>query len=207
MKVTIVVATFGDPSWEQLARQRALPSALQFGVPVIHVHGDTLAQARNAGLGKVRTEWVVHLDADDELDGGYLAALAQGEADVRVPAVWYLNTGQATTPYVPKVAGHGHACTADCLADGNWIVVGAAVRTEVARAAGGWVDWPCYEDWEFWVRCWKAGATFQTLPGGIYRAWVRNGSRNRAGRIEERNEVHRQIAELHDLNWPPRGEP
>ena len=72
MDVTICVATFGDPTWQTLARTRAVPSAEAQGVPVVHVHGRTLHAARNAAVEQAQTEWVIHLDADDELTAGYV---------------------------------------------------------------------------------------------------------------------------------------
>lgn len=195
MEVTIIVATFGGQSWVDLAEQRAIPSAEQFRVPVIHSHGDSLHDARNWGLDLARTEWVVFLDSDDELDAGYLDAIDQGTADVRAPAVAYVRNGRARRPTMPRVAGHSHDCTADCLADGNWLVVGSAARTRLLRDVGGWREWPCYEDWDLWARCWLAGATFEAVPDAVYRAHVRPDSRNRGQLTQaEKHAVHQQIA-------------
>lgn len=195
MDVTICVATFGDASWVELAERRALPSARSFGVPVVHVHGATLHDARNAALSEVETEWVVHLDADDELDAGYLDALGSGTADLRAPAVRYVRPTSAAAPYVPKVAGHRHACAAECLPDGNWLVVGSLVRAQMVRDVGGWRDFPWSEDWDLWLRCWLSGATVEAIPSAIYRAHVRADSRNRAPDRAAKLAAHRAIYE------------
>ena len=136
MDVTIAVATFGDEAWSELARRRAIPSAAQFGVPVVHVHADTLHDARNQAVDRVETEWVVHLDADDELEIDYLDALDAGTADLRAPSVRYV-ADSFPDPYVPKVAGHRHDCAAECLPEGNWLVVGSLVRAQMVRDVGG----------------------------------------------------------------------
>lgn len=195
MDASIVVATFGDPDWQALATRRAIPSALALGVPVIAVHDETLARARNAGLEQVQTEWVIHLDADDELTPGYLDAMANGTADLRAPAVEFVRLHQPCTPSVPRVWGHEHDCTGECLTEGNWLVVGAAVRTELARAVGGWEEWPVYEDWALWLRLWLAGATVEAIPDAVYRAHWRRDSRNRAPAQAFKHDIHRQIAE------------
>lgn len=195
MDASIVVATFGDPLWPELAERRAIPSARRLGVPVIAVHGETLAQARNAGLEQVETEWVIHLDADDELDPGYLQAMSMGTADLRAPAVTYVHRGRPRPTFVPRVSGHEHDCTGDCLPDGNWLVVGSAVRAELVRQEGGWEEWPVYEDWALWLRLWTAGATVEAIPEAIYLAHYHRGSRNRAPSMAFKNDVHRQIAE------------
>lgn len=194
--VTIVVSSFGDARWTDLAVTRALPSARAQDVPVVYVHGLTLHGARNAGLAQVETEHVCFLDADDELRPGYIDALSAGLCDLRAPAVQYVTPGgRPTAPYVPRVAGHRHDCTAECIASGagNWIVVGAMVRTDLVREAGGWLAWDCYEDFDLWMRVLLLGATVEVIPEAVYVAWARLDSRNRAPAMTDKNRVHHEI--------------
>lgn len=202
MDVTVAIGTFGAESWVQLAERRAIPSAQALDVPVVHHHAATLHDARNGALEQVETEWVIHLDADDELEAGYVEAMSAGTADLRAPAVRYVRGTRADPPRVPNVSGHGHQCQADCLAWGNWLVVGALVRADLVRKVGGWRDFPWSEDWDVWVRCWQAGATVEAIPAAIYRAHVRSNSRNRAVRREARLEAHRMIARANGLPVP-----
>ncbi len=197
MGVTVCIGTYGDESWIATA-QRAIRSA-ETQAPVIHRHSDTLANARNEALGEVETEWVVHLDADDELEPGYIEALNQGTADLRAPAVRYIRGGGASMPRVPRVAGHRHACTAECLSEGNFICVGALAPTALLREVGGWREYPWSEDWDAWLRCWRAGATVESIPSAVYRAHVRRDSRNRAPDPAFKNKVHWDI---HRANFP-----
>lgn len=201
--VTVAVATFGESRWERLAYKRAIPSAEALGVPVIHVHGATLHEARNAAVEQVETEWVIHLDADDELEPGYIDAMASGTADLRAPAVRYVRPGVHDAPaLLPNVAGHSHPCTADCLAFGNWLVIGTMVSTELVKDVGGWRDYPWSEDWDLWVRCWQAGATVEPIPRAVYRAHVRRNSRNRGQPRRTRLDAHRLIARANGLPVP-----
>jgi glycosyl transferase family 2 len=200
--VTVAVATFGARSWVDLAERRALPSAAALGVPVVHHHAGTLHDARNGALDQVATEWVVHLDADDELEAGYLDAMATGSADVRAPSVRYVYGSRAEPPRMPTVWAHDHRCEAACLSWGNWLVVGALVRADLVRDAGGWHDYPWSEDWDLWVRCRAAGATFEAVPEAVYRAHVRRNSRNRAPTRAARLEAHRAIARANGLPVP-----
>jgi glycosyltransferase involved in cell wall biosynthesis len=203
LNVTVVVATFGGWSWVDLANERAIPSVRQQGVMTVHAHNQTLWHARNAGLDQVATEWVCFLDADDELEAGYFDAMATGTADVRAPAVRYIRPdGTAAAPYVPKVPGHDHDCSGDCLPFGNWLVVGSVARTDLLRQVGGWDAWPMYEDWDLWLRCQQAGATFEAIPRAIYRAHVRQDSRNRAPDRTARLEAHRSIARARGVPIP-----
>jgi glycosyltransferase involved in cell wall biosynthesis len=202
MDVTVAVATYGDDGWIQLASRRAIPSALALDVAVVHMHGETLHEARNAALDRVETEWVIHLDADDELEPGYIAAMASAMADLRVPSVSYVRHGRPDVARMPRVAGHRHDCTADCLAWGNWLVIGTAVRADMLRKVGGWHDYPWSEDWDAWVRCWAAGATIEAVPNAVYRAHVRPDSRNRAPQHAAKMEAHRMIARANRLPVP-----
>jgi len=189
--VTVVIGTFGADEWRALAGSRALPSVEN--APVIHVHGDTLAAARNEGLGQVTTEWVTFLDADDELTPGYFEAMDRGTADLRAPSVEYVSGHRVQRPFVPKVPGHKHECSGECLLKGNWLVIGTVARTELVRGAGGFREWSVYEDWDLWLRCWVAGASVEAIPNAVYRAHVRSDSRNRAPSVQEKNRVHREI--------------
>lgn len=200
MNVTVCIGTFGDARWYDLARERAVPSALK-QAPVVHAHRSTLVEARNAALASAESEWVIHLDADDELEPGYVDAMAVGTADVRGPVARYVD-GSRSHVWQPRVAGHKHDCVADCLSAGNWLLVGAAVRTDLARKAGGWRDFSWSEDWDLWVRCWLHGATFELIPDAIYRAYVRRDSRNRGQTMLEKLDAHRKIARANGLPVP-----
>lgn len=203
MDVTIVVATFGDDLWWELAEARAMPSARAQGVEPVHVHAQTLQRARNRALEQVRTEWICYLDGDDELEAGYLDAMARGTADLRAPAVRYMMRGAARGPAaLPRVAGHEHDCTADCLAWGNWLVIGTLARTQLVRDVGGWNGYDWSEDYDLWVRCWKAGATIEAVPDAVYRAHMRLNSRNRGPARDQRLAAHRAIARANGLPIP-----
>lgn len=194
MDVTVVVGTYGPQEWIDLAESRAIPSAEALGVPVIHHHGDTLHDARNGGLAQVATEWVCHLDADDELTSGYFDAISKARGDVRAPSVEYVRAGRTQAPRMPCVAGHAHRCTPDCLLKGNWLVVGAVARTQLLRDVGGWRDFDWSEDWDLWLRCHLHGASISAAPDAVYRAHVRPDSRNRGASKQTRLDAHRAIA-------------
>jgi glycosyltransferase involved in cell wall biosynthesis len=194
MDMTVAIATFGSQAWQDLAESRAVPSALE-QAPVIRVHGETLHDARNEALARVTSEWVVFLDGDDELGDGFIAAMATGSADMRAPAVSYIRGGRPRDAYVPRVVGHQHDCGGECVTsgDGNWLVIGTCCRTELVRAAGGFKDWPVYEDFDLWMRMLLAGATVEAIPAAVYKAWVNPSSRNRAPDMATKNATHLAI--------------
>ncbi|HEY9482901.1 MAG TPA: glycosyltransferase [Micromonosporaceae bacterium] len=209
--VTISVATFGDEKWADIARRRAIPCAESFGVPVLHVHGETLHDARNEALQRVETDFVIQLDADDELAPGYVDAMLAGTCDVRVPWVSYVKPmksirvpARASDPMRWYVWGHHEpgGCAAACLAEGNWCPVGSMVRTDLARRVG-WRDWPMWEDYDFWCRVWQAGGTFEWAAGAVYRYWVgRTDNRNKTLDFEGRKALHMLMAAANGLPAP-----
>lgn len=201
MDVTVIVATFGGPNWFQLAQERALPSAQRFNVPVIHSHGPNLHEARNSGAAQADTEWLCFLDADDELEDGYFGAMAAASADLRAPLVRYVTDGVAHPARWPRVWGHEHDCTAECLPYGNFMVIGTLVRRELFLAVGGFRDFDWSEDWDLWVRCVQAGATVECV-NSVYRAHVRQDSRNRAPEQAHKLAQHRAIARANGLPIP-----
>lgn len=187
--ITVCVCTYGGQEWVDLAYQRAIPSVPN-AVPVRHVHGETLAEARNEALEQVRTELVIFLDADDQLEKNYCGAMAVGTADIRVPLVRYGAEGAAQ---FPRVVGHEHLCSPECLEEGNWIVIGAAARTELLREVGGFRDYPIWEDWDLWLRCYRTGARIGLAPGAVYRADEAPG-RNDGLTMAQRRRIFTEIA-------------
>lgn len=189
------VGTYGGADWAKLALTRAIPS-IGDG-PWVHVHSKTLAQSRNEALANVETPWVCFLDADDELTPNYFDRMAAGTADVRAPSVSYIVKGRPRLARLPQVFGHRHRkpCRADCLQDGNWLVIGSVARTDLIREVGGFHEWPVYEDWDLWLRCYLAGATFEAIPKAVYRAHASPGSRNRSANRRTRGKTHQDILE------------
>jgi hypothetical protein len=196
---TIIIGTFGEDRWRRLAQARAIPSARATKAKVIHVHSGTIHDARNEALSLVRTPWTIHLDADDELEPNYLlGSSATCAGDVRPPMVRYMTRGRIAQPRMMQVAGHAHECVGECLTQGNWIVVGAAIKTELAQSIA-WRDFPWSEDWDFWLQAYLAGGTIVPARHAIYRAHVMPGSRNRSASHEMKLAAHRAIEAANGL--------
>lgn len=191
---SVVISTFGDEKWKTLAAQRAIPNAKSFGVPVIYNHGESLHETRNAGLYAVTTEFVAHLDADDELAPGYFDKMAKVDSDLRPPSVNHVHEG---VTFIPRVVGlkgaHQHICVADCLVDGNWLVVGTVARTELLKDVGGWKEWPTWEDWDLWSRCWIAGASITPVPAAVYMDYSTPQGRCRSLPQAEQRKIYHAI--------------
>lgn len=175
--VTVIIPIFGDVDhWTPMAvrAQRSAWAQTVEPVSVVISVADTLSVARNRAAGAARTEWLCFLDADDELDPGYIEAMLCGTGDLRQPATLGVVDGveDAFPVLIPSKP----------LLDGNYIVIGAFVRREIFESAGGFTELPAYEDWDLWIRCWLHGAVITTCPDAIYRVHVRPDSRNQLDR-------------------------
>jgi glycosyltransferase involved in cell wall biosynthesis len=137
--VTVLVGTFGDDSWRDLGEATALEH------DALHVHAGDLAAARNIAAGQATSEWIVFLDAGDQLATGYLEALDQSDADLRAPRLFVDGTEV-------QVADRDIRQLNPCC-------IGTAVRRSMFIAAGGFLAEPIYEDWSLWLRCVRLGAT------------------------------------------------
>jgi hypothetical protein len=185
MDVTVVVGTYGDRRWIDLAESRALPSARAQGCPVIHVHGDTLAQARNAAIELAETTWVTVLDADDELAPGFCSGLLAGTADIRAPRLVRVDAAGRRYPV--------RGLPQRNIERLNPLPVCSLARRGQVLAAGGFREWPHWEDWGLWLTMVRRGATYEHLTGATYYWHVSADSRNRTVRNPRR--LHRQIKE------------
>lgn len=191
--VTVCIATFGSREWEERGWNLAFKTDAK---NILVNHGKTLAESRNELIHSVSTEYIVFLDADDELESGYLEAMAKGNADVRVPMVRYVKNGVRQFASFPRVARclHEGACGPACLPLGNYVVIGAAARTDALRAVGGFRDWAIYEDWDLWLRMHLNGSTFENISDAIYQANVNWNSRNRNPNARFKNHIHNAIS-------------
>jgi glycosyltransferase involved in cell wall biosynthesis len=189
--IAVVCGTFGDRSWVELAETRALPSAAAqtvAPVDVVHVHGPTLAAARNDAIGLTNAEWVIVVDADDQLDAGYVEAMGRAAtpSGLHQPATVgvYEDGSEDRDPILisPKRS----------LIEGNWMVIGTMFERERMLRVGGYRELACLEDWDALLRLWLDGATFVQVPDAVYRVHVRSGS-SRNGDARQHAKTFRAI--------------
>lgn len=184
MNVSILISTYGESSWADLAQSRALPSASAqgaFEVLAEHDPDGTIATVRNAAAERAGGEWLCFLDADDELAPGYLdamgRALEQEPATSRsgllfTPAVQQLRRGNRSAPFFfPECS----------FETGNWLVIGTLLRRDLFWQVGGFEEYPHgLEDWQLWAKCAKAGARVVKVPDAIYRVFHNASSKHHA---------------------------
>lgn len=192
MSVSILVCTHGDDRWSKLAAERAVPSAEAQNareVIVVHERDSTLAEVRNHAADLASSDVLVFLDADDELEPGYLdamrpwteprLALVGGELPtydeypcLLVPSARYVHRNR-TPDRTCSIPSWGSS-----LIELNCAVIGTAIPRELFLRIGGFREWPAYEDFELWIRCVRSGAILQAVPTAVYRAYSSPNGRN-----------------------------
>lgn len=197
MSVAVVIGTYGDQDkWGRLADNAASSAEAQTLVPddTIQVHSDTLAKARNVGAGHTRADWLIFLDADDTLDCHYVEAMMQAVDDRTTAAELGVYTDR--TLFQPATVGvHADRIEdpwmiqpAENLLTRNHMVIGTMISHSLFDEVGGFHEYPIYEDWELWLRCWIfGGATWTQVPDAHYMVTVRtDGRNNQEGWIQQK---------------------
>lgn len=174
MDLTILICAHGDEKWRDLAYSRAFPSASEQALTLVHYEPDaTLAEVRNAAAADAETTWLCFLDADDELDYGYVDAMSR-HADLDAllaPAVKYVDPRRKTAP--PSFPNE----PAD-MRRLNRCVIGTLIRRERFMEHNGFAEWSCYEDWDLFLGVHLSGVPILYVADAVYKAHVSRGSRN-----------------------------
>lgn len=183
-----------------MAETRALPSAMAqdaHEVLIDHDPDGTIASVRNGLASRATGEWLLYLDADDELAPGFLTAMERANRGTTfykekhvlyTPAVSYVTKGRIRPPIFP---------TGTDLSKNNFLVVGTLVERDLFLQVGGFSDYPHgFEDWSLWAKCWKAGAKITQVRRAIYIAYINPDSKHRRAWRNHRwqVEMHNKVA-------------
>lgn len=191
MNVSIVIATAGTHEWADLAWSRAYPSASAQsyrGEIVIEHHPElSVAEARNAAARNAVGEWLCFLDADDELEPGYLDAMERRNGGTIYPTV---NPPFTTAP-PPLLVPALRRVWPDCRESGpeipnrgrwprlNECVIGTLIDHRLFDDLGGFRDLPSLEDYDLFLRAYDVGAPLVYVEEAVYRECVNPDGRNR----------------------------
>ena len=182
--ISVVIATYGDREWIILANDRSVPSAEKEDpdeMVLRHLFEGTRASSLNQGAEDATEDWLIFLDADDELAPGYVGAMRRALEQHRTdgnhkvlftPAVQHIRKGRPRPPFFfPECS----------LETGNWLVIGTMIRREFFLDIGGFHEHPHgLEDWNLWARAVRTGARIVKVPGAVYRAHMNPTSKHHA---------------------------
>lgn len=207
MRVAVLIATYGEDSWQKMARERAVPSAMGQGaydVLCAHHRLGPISAARNELATETEAEWLCFLDADDELAPGYLDAMARAFEQEGGDSI---TTALLLTPAVQRLSHTGYTRGKPAffdrgipLTDDNWLIVGTLIQRDLFLEIGGFSDYPHgFEDWSLWAKAWKAGAEIVKVPDAIYRYWINPRSKHKLGwrdrewQVETHNKIRAEL--------------
>jgi glycosyltransferase involved in cell wall biosynthesis len=158
------------------------------GTRVVRRANGGLAAARMTGLEATSAPYVYPLDADDVLEPGALAALADAlDADAGLAVVW----GDVRM-FGAKDLQLRMPATLDpwLLTYVNEIPGTSLLRRSAVEAAGGWRIAGGYEDWDLWLSFAEHGFRGRYVPVPMLRY------RQAAGRMNA------SAIEQHEVKWP-----
>jgi glycosyltransferase involved in cell wall biosynthesis len=144
-----------------------------FPLQVLHKQNGGLSSARNYGIDRCRSDFILPLDADDKLTPNAIEAYTvafhrQPNVDILYPDVATFGNASSVTP--------GLGFNAWKLTHFNLGVCSSAIRRRVFDAGCRYDERmrKGYEDWEFWIRTCALGP-FSAAPLGLpvfcYRQW------------------------------------
>jgi glycosyltransferase involved in cell wall biosynthesis len=194
VSVAVIIATYGDERWSDLAWSHAFDSVRDQDCTTIvnHSPDGTLASSRNYAAGQVDTDWLCFLDADDQLAPDYVETMMRvaprldpwvespfgpGRDSLLVPRIQYMHGGRPQGP--PAIPAWGRP-----LIEINCAVIGTLVPRRLFEAVGGFRELPMYEDWDVWLRCVLAGAVMIPVEETCYCATVSVGRNAKPEAIE-----------------------
>ena len=198
--VEIVVVDDGSTDAGTLERLRALE---QRGVAVVRRPNGGLGAARTTGLERTSAPFVFPLDADDRLEAGALAAMADA-LEVRPGAAFawgdYMLFGDQTGRY--RSPSRWLPWTLTYV---NPYPVCSLFRRTTLERAGGW-QMRSYEDWDLWLRLVGLGLEGMRVDRVVYRRRLHGDSRLLAAARREHQRLYAEIQGRNDGVFARRAE-
>lgn len=190
--VSVAIGTFGDLKWVDIA-QRAITSAENQSIKpdsVIHIHGNSLGEARNMAADQCDSKWIIFLDADDTLDSKYIENMLSPEdqSTVRQPSTLGVYSDGTEDDYPVLIPQRP-------LGQSNFLVIGSMCLKSQFMYIGGFDSTlPVLEDWDLFIRLHNMGAIIGQREKAIYRVGVNLNGRNKDVNLHGRyyNEIRRK---------------
>lgn len=187
-----------DDGSDDAPTQSLLKALKAQGWNIHHQENKGLSAARNAGIRKTNSKYLLPLDCDNMIIDDYVAdAVKLLEQDNTIDILYsdFLQFGDTESYYK---AGEFDICR---LISSNFIDACSVYRRAVWEKLGGYDEKIDHgnEDWDLWVRASLAGMTFRYNPKPGFRYRVRTDSLLRTQTREKGLQIRRQVYEKHNL--------
>lgn len=194
MDITVVVSTYGDQSWQDVAFHRAIPSAdnQTLTVSMHSPNAKSLGEARNNAVDfHDPQEWICFLDADDQLAPGFIGFMEAAEPEhvnvLLTPALQFVTDKSRSAAVIFE--GRDMAVINPCP-------IGTLIHRAVFEEAGRFWDERAWEDWSLFRRAWLLDAEIRFVPDAVYRAHLNPRGRNST--VAHPQRLHKQIIDSHE---------
>jgi glycosyltransferase involved in cell wall biosynthesis len=176
------------------ATLEALARLERGGVHVLRQANAGVSAARMAGLAATSAAYVLPLDADDVLEPGAIALLADRlDADPALAAAWgwYQRFGDESTlqPTAPAL-DPWH------VSHQNELPASALLRRSALAETPGWRLHGDFEDWDLWMSLAERGWRGVGIPQVVYH-YRREGTRGAHRAAARHAEIVAELRELH----------
>ena len=193
--LTVIIASFGDRRWLDLAQERAIPSLDGWEDTFVYHLADTdwtVGHVRNlAVLARDPRGWILFLDPDDELAYRYIdfmRSVARNPDDLYVPAL-------------QLVRGHRKYPAAvlddrDIINGINPCPIGTLIHRDTFDRVGGFWNERAWEDWSLFRRVALTGGQLHFVPDAVYVAHTDPQGRNST--VAHPQQLRKEILDSHE---------
>ena len=163
---TVLIPCKRDASEKEEAWLKQAIASIPNGTPYLVLRNDgEYSEALNAGLKQAETTFVMAMGADD--------VLAPDCIDFLEGPAWNADVVYPSMPIVTEdmVQIGMHDAAPFCpvrLEQMNYVSGGSLYRREKALEVGGYRELDAMEDWDLWVRMYRAGGRFKPCPQAKY---------------------------------------
>lgn len=153
-----------------------------------HDRNRGLAHSRNMAIANTKAQYILPLDADDELYPGIIDEMLRKIEDTKADVVYgnlvWKDNGIQLKP------GKREDLKFEDFVNNNQIFGCSLYKRDLWKQIGGyWEEHKeFYEDWDFWARCSKVGAKFKYIDLDVYKyGGTAGGMCDRLGKNRDEN--------------------
>lgn len=144
-----------------------------------------VGHARNQGIKLAKHEYIICLDSDDILE----KRIQDIECTTDIVAIGHKHFGEQDNVHLPK-----ENLTLEDFKDYNQMCVSSPFKKSIWEKVGGFDEMLTgLEDYDFFVRCLRAGATISSIREPLLNYRIHPNGRNK--------EATKNYKQLHDIIW------